>query len=303
MSLENQVARVSKGTKDTLKTLINKLGGNVTDELIDQYPSIASALDDVEPAGSAQQALRDAKSYTDQKISEIPTPDVSGQIGTHNADANAHADIRSSISNHTSDANIHVTAEEKTAWNAKADATHASQHASGGSDPITLDSIAFLGTNPISSTTDDTTTNWKNLGSGFAWYNVAGKLNGQPSQYGHLISYIQSTDVFQIWNTQAGGPTYFRSGNSTGWNGGWRQVYDTSNKPTPTDIGAAASSHNHSATNITSGTLAVARGGTGQTTLTPSVGTKGVRQIYAGTSDMTAGSSALTTGVVYFVYE
>ncbi|MDD6530584.1 MAG: leucine-rich repeat protein [Prevotella copri] len=122
MSLENQVSRVSKGTKDTLKTLINKLGGNVTDELIDQYPSIASALDDVEPAGSAQQALIDAKIYTDQKILEVPTPDVSGQIGTHNADASAHADIRSSISNHTSDTDIHVTAEEKSAWNAKADA-------------------------------------------------------------------------------------------------------------------------------------------------------------------------------------
>ena len=72
---------------------------------------------------------------------------------------------------------------------------------------------------------------------------------------------------------------------------------------TPASIGAAASSHNHSATNITSGTLAVARGGTGQTTLTPAVETKGVRQIYAGTSDMTAGSTSLTTGVVYFVYE
>lgn len=53
----------------------------------------------------------------------------------------------------------------------------------------------------------------------------------------------------------------------------------------------------------TSGTLPVSRGGTGQTTLTPSVSTKGVRQIYAGTSDMTAGSSTLTTGCVYFVYE
>lgn len=72
---------------------------------------------------------------------------------------------------------------------------------------------------------------------------------------------------------------------------------------TPAAIGAAASSHNHSATNITSGTLAVARGGTGQTTVTPAVGMKGVRQIYAGTSDMTAGSTSLTTGVIYFVYE
>lgn len=38
--------------------------------------------------------------------------------------------------------------------------------------------------------------------------------------------------------------------------------------PTAEDVGAAASSHNHSASNITSGTLGVARGGTGKTTHT-----------------------------------
>lgn len=69
------------------------------------------------------------------------------------------------------------------------------------------------------------------------------------------------------------------------------------------DVGAAPSSHNHGASQITSGTLPVARGGTGQTTLTPAVATKGVRQIYAGTTDMTAGSSSLTTGCIYLVYE
>lgn len=67
--------------------------------------------------------------------------------------------------------------------------------------------------------------------------------------------------------------------------------------------GKANTSHTHAAGDITSGTLAVARGGTGQTTLTPAVTTKGVRQIYAGTSDMTAGTTALTTGCVYLVYE
>lgn len=67
--------------------------------------------------------------------------------------------------------------------------------------------------------------------------------------------------------------------------------------------GKANTSHNHSAANITSGTLSVARGGTGQTTLTPAVTTKGVRAIYAGTSDMTAGTTALTTGCIYLVYE
>lgn len=36
--------------------------------------------------------------YVDSAISAIPTPDVSGQINTHNTDANAHSDIRDSIS-------------------------------------------------------------------------------------------------------------------------------------------------------------------------------------------------------------
>ena len=72
---------------------------------------------------------------------------------------------------------------------------------------------------------------------------------------------------------------------------------------TAAQVGASETGHKHVAGDITSGTLAVARGGTGQTTLTPAVGTKGVRQIYAGTTDMTAGSSSLTTGVIYLVYE
>lgn len=42
-------------------------------------------------------------------------------------------------------------------------------------------------------------------------------------------------------------------------------IYHAGNKPTCSDVGAAAASHNHAASNITSGTLAVARGGTGVT--------------------------------------
>ena len=64
----------------------------------------------------------------------------------------------------------------------------------------------------------------------------------------------------------------------------------------------AAASHNHSAANITSGTLAVARGGTGQTTLDTAVGTASARAIYAGTSTMTSGTTALTTGRIYLQY-
>ena len=42
--------------------------------------------------------------YVDQKISEIPTPDVSGQIGEHNQDPEAHSDIREAITSHVLDA-------------------------------------------------------------------------------------------------------------------------------------------------------------------------------------------------------
>ena len=98
------------------------------------------------------------------------------------------------------------------------------------------------------------------------------------------------------------------------------EKYSPANKPKPADIGAAASSHKHtkseitdfptsmtptahnqSAGTITAGTLL------GQVnanaTAAATIGTAQIRDIYAGTADMTAGSSALTTGVLYLVYE
>lgn len=52
-----------------------------------------------EAQGYADTAESNAKSYTDQKIAAIPTPDVSGQIDAHNDSTTAHADIRSLASN------------------------------------------------------------------------------------------------------------------------------------------------------------------------------------------------------------
>ena len=40
-----------------------------------------------------------AKNYTDQQVSNIPTPDVSGQIAAHNESSTAHADIRRLVEN------------------------------------------------------------------------------------------------------------------------------------------------------------------------------------------------------------
>jgi pyridoxal biosynthesis lyase PdxS len=76
--------------------------------------------------------------------------------------------------------------------------------------------------------------------------------------------------------------------------------------------GKAASSHNHSASNITSGTLSsdrlptvpIAKGGTGATTAAAALTNLGAAPAYTyGTTDLTAGTSPLATGTLYFVYE
>ena len=69
---------------------------------------------------------------------------------------------------------------------------------------------------------------------------------------------------------------------------------------TPAAIGAAAASHNQAASTITGGTFAAtgvkAMNGTDYTTAR-------VRNIQASTTDLTAGSSSLSNGDIYLVYE
>lgn len=86
--------------------------------------------------------------------------------------------------------------------------------------------------NPIASTSEDTVAKWTELGNGVYWFSELNRLNDQPQQYGFLINYTVSVDVFQIWSCQAYGPTYFRTGNADGWGGTWRRVpeFNTSNQ-------------------------------------------------------------------------
>ena len=69
---------------------------------------------------------------------------------------------------------------------------------------------------------------------------------------------------------------------------------------TPASIGAAAASHNQAASTITAGTFSAtgvkAMNGTDYTTAR-------VRNIQASTTDLTAGSSSLSNGDIYLVYE
>ncbi len=171
-----------------------------------------------------------------------------------------------------------VTAEQVGA--AKEDHTHTA--AQVGARPNTwtpnMADVAFLGNQPISAVANDTTANWANLGSGYAWYSAGGLLNDQPAQYGFLLNYVNGSDVFQIWNTQSNGPMYTRSGNASGWGRSWTKLIDSSSIGSQTVNKAKYAS-------ITA------------------PGTASLKNIKAGTSDLTAGSSSLTTGDIYLVYE
>ena len=80
-------------------------------------------------------------------LDAIPTPDVSGQINTHNSDSSAHSDIRSSITTHTSNTSIHVTSDQKTAWDAKATTTYVDQKISEIPTPDVSGQISTHNTN------------------------------------------------------------------------------------------------------------------------------------------------------------
>ena len=97
----------------------------------------------------------------------------------------------------------------------------------------TMKNLTYKGTNTISKTSDDTTSNWGNEGNlATVFYNATGKITDQPSQYGFLLNLTNgpsSSEVHQIWATQSTGNLAHRGGNSSGWNGTWRTILDSSN--------------------------------------------------------------------------
>lgn len=113
--------------------------------------------------------------------------------------------------------------------------------------------------NKITTIADDTTANWATVGDCVCFYGNADQLIDKPSNYGFLVNMCRGGDVNQLWFTQAGGKIYRRSGNSSGWNGTWLEMYSansvipisnggtnaTSATDALTNLGAAPSNHNH----------------------------------------------------------
>ena len=98
--------------------------------------------------------------YTAEMVGADASGTAAAAVSAHNTDTSAHEDIRTALAgketagtaasvqrnltNHAGNTTVHVTSAERTAWNAKAAGTHASQHGASGSDPITPDAIGAI---------------------------------------------------------------------------------------------------------------------------------------------------------------
>ena len=185
--------------------------------------------------------IAEIQEYVDGEIAKIPTPDVSGQIGEHNTDPEAHADIREAIADvivyvdeHAANIPVSDTApEDSELW-----IDTSVEGGSGGAvdaytkeetDARIEEAISAMNTrftdNITGGSENDTVAFWKEKGSGYCWFSELNQIVGQPSQYGFVISYTNGADVFQIFRDQTNGTTYFRSGDGiNGWFQNWREV-------------------------------------------------------------------------------
>lgn len=89
--------------------------------------------------------------------------------------------------------------------------------------------INYIGVNPISSVEDDTSENWRLLGTGIAGYNTTGLITDQPSKYGILENQVFGATIFQIWHETASNSNWYRRGNQNGWQSSWIKMLDEGN--------------------------------------------------------------------------
>lgn len=92
--------------------------------------------------------------------------------------------------------------------------------------------LLSIGSNPITSTANDTPAKWGAYGPGAtAFYTTAGYLNNQPQQYGLVMNISTGTgsELHQLWASQPHGDMYHRGGNGSGWGGAWKKIVDSSN--------------------------------------------------------------------------
>ena len=205
---------------------------------------------------------------------------------------------------HEADGVKHVTAAERTAWNAKAAGDHTHTAAEiGAATPAALNGYLPLSGGTLTGDLTivktagafwmkDTAAGRRSViqqdqsGEGVALYNQL--LDGSVGNSFKLLGEgAVLKDTVLIITKRAGSSTTYR-------------LYGEHNKPTPADIGAAAASHSHGAGDITSGTLPVARGGTGAASISDTTYTTAR---YRASALVSTETNPTANGVINWTYE
>lgn len=90
---KKELTEAAAGTLAEAKSYTDTEAAELWNNVGDTFDAMSEELNSNISGGDAQ-TLTEAKNYTDKAISEIPTPDVSGQIERHNTSPTAHPDIR-----------------------------------------------------------------------------------------------------------------------------------------------------------------------------------------------------------------
>lgn len=198
--------------------------------------------------------------------------------------------------NHVS-STTHITAAERTAWNAKADEEDLQTHVANKSNPhgVTKSQVG-LGNVPNVATNDQTPTftqasSRANIASGEKLSALFGKI---MKWFADLKTVAFSGSYSDLSNKPTIPVAVAVKGDA-------ESTYRTGNiNLTPANIGAAASSHTHSASDITTGALPIANGGTGATTADAALSNLSAASIETGTFTLTHKSSGCTfSGLKY----
>ena len=177
-------------------------------------PTYTASEVGADPSGSALQALADAKSYTDTQIASIPTPDVSGQISTHNTNATAHNDIRELVSGLTTRLNALADSDDATLDQLSEIVAYIKNNKS------LIDGITTSKVN-VSDIIDNLTTNVTNkplsAAQGVALkalidaITVPTKVSELTNDSGYLTSFTETDPTVPAWAKAASKPTYTAS--------------------------------------------------------------------------------------------
>lgn len=105
------------------------------------------------------------------------------------------------------------------------------RHTFSFSDPAarknSMHNLSFIGNDVTGGKANDTREFWMSKGNCVATFGSLDMVNGQPNQWGFVVSLVHGTDVHQEWWTRSNGAHYRRGCNASSTNmPGWTQIFD-----------------------------------------------------------------------------